>query len=124
MNDHSGEAFGLSRRLTQYGDERFALFLRNAFLKARGLTEDALDRPVVGIASTESDFNPCHTSAPQLIDAIKRGVLMAGGHPFSFPTLSLHESFAYPSSMLLRNLMAMDTEEMLHALPLDAVVLV
>jgi dihydroxy-acid dehydratase len=79
---------------------------------------------VVGIASTGSDFNPCHATAPQLIDAIRRGVTLAGGLPFTFPTISIHESFAYPSSLLLRNLLAMDTEEMLRALPLDAVVLV
>ena len=115
---------GLSRRLTRYGDERFARFLREAFLQASGLTDAAFDRPVVGIASTESDFNPCHASAPQLIAAIRRGVTLAGGLPFTFPTISLHESFAYPTSMLLRNLMAMDTEEMLRALPLDAAVLV
>jgi dihydroxy-acid dehydratase len=115
---------GLSRRLTRYGDDRFARFLREAFLQAAGLTEDALDRPVIGIASTASDFNPCHATAPRLIEAISRGVTLAGGLPFVFPTISLHESFAYPSSMLLRNLMAMDTEEMLRALPLDAAVLV
>jgi dihydroxy-acid dehydratase len=114
----------LSRRLTQYGDERFARFLREAFLGASGLTDDATGRPVVGIASTESDFNPCHATSPQLIEAIRRGVMMGGGLPMVFPTISLHESFAFPSSMLLRNLMAMDTEEMLNALPLDAVVLV
>src|SRR5688572_2459540 len=124
MTDNRTKSSGLSGKLTQYGDAGFARFLREAFLKASGLTEDALDRPIVGIASTESDFNPCHASAPALIDAIRRGVTMAGGLPFTFPTISLHESFAYPSSMLLRNLMAMDTEEMLRALPLDAVVLI
>ena len=115
---------GLSGRLTRYGDDRFARFLREAFLEATGLTPASFDRPVVGIASTESDFNPCHATAPQLIAAIRRGVSMAGGLPFTFPTISIHESFAYPSSLLLRNLLAMDTEEMLQALPLDAVVLV
>jgi dihydroxy-acid dehydratase len=115
---------GLARRLTQYGDAAFSQFLRAAFLKASGYTDDALDRPIVGIASTASDFNPCHASAPALIAALQRGITMAGGLPFVFPTISLHESFAYPSSMLLRNLLAMDTEEMLRALPLDAVVLV
>jgi dihydroxy-acid dehydratase len=124
VSEQTAEARGLSRRLTQYGDEAFARFLREAFLEAAGYTEDALQRPIVGIASTESDFNPCHASAPSLIAAIRRGVTMAGGLPLAFPTISLHESFAYPSSMLLRNLLAMDTEEMLHALPIDAVVLV
>ena len=115
---------GLARRLTQYGDSGFALFLRKAFLSAAGYTDGDFERPVVGIASTESDFNPCHASAPSLIAAIERGVTVAGGLPFVFPTISPHESFAYPTSMLLRNLLAMDTEEMLRALPLDAVVLV
>jgi dihydroxy-acid dehydratase len=115
---------GLSRRLTRYGDDRFARFLREAFLESAGLTTASFDRPVVGIASTASDFNPCHATAPALIDAVRRGVTMAGGLPFTFPTISLHESFAYPSSLLLRNLLAMDTEEMLRALPIDAVVLV
>jgi len=124
MTDDSGAPRGLSRRLTQYGDAGFARFLREAFLKASGYTGEATDRPIVGIASTASDFNPCHASAPALIDAIGRGVTMAGGLPFTFPTISLHESFSFPSSMLLRNLMAMDTEEMLHALPVDAVVMI
>ncbi|HXT71544.1 MAG TPA: dihydroxy-acid dehydratase [Vicinamibacterales bacterium] len=115
---------GLSRRLTRYGDDKFARFLREAFLESTGLTRSSFDRPVVGIASTASDFNPCHATAPQLVDAIRRGVTMAGGLPFTFPTISIHESFAYPSSLLLRNLLAMDTEEMLRALPLDAVVMV
>ena len=115
---------GFSQRLTRYGDDRFARFLRDAFLESTGLTPGALDRPVIGIASTASDLNPCHATAPQLIEAIRRGVTLAGGLPFTFPTISIHESFAYPSSLLLRNLLAMDTEEMLRALPLDAVVLV
>jgi dihydroxy-acid dehydratase len=115
---------GLSRRLTRYGDDGFARFLREAFLEATGLTAPSFDRPVVGIATTASDFNPCHASAPPLIEAIKRGVTMAGGLPFTFPTISLHESFAYPSSLLLRNLLSMDVEEMLRALPVDSVVLV
>ncbi len=124
MDEKTREARGLSGRLTQYGDRGFARFLREAFLKAQGLTGEALEGPVVGIAATGSDFNPCHATVPQLVEAIRRGVTMAGGLPFAFPTISLHESFAYPSSLLLRNLMAMDTEEMLRALPVDAVVLI
>jgi len=124
MTRDADGARGFEKRLTQYGDAGFAAFLRHAFLGAAGFGEDALDRPVIGIASTESEFNPCHASAPRLIEAIRRGVLMAGGLPLTFPTISLHESFAYPTSMRLRNLLAMDTEEMLRALPLDAVVLV
>ena len=115
---------GLRSRLAQYGDEEFALFLRRGFLKGAGFTDDALDRPIIGILSTASDFNPCHKTAPQVAEAISRGVRMAGALPFVFPTVSLHEAFSFPTSMLLRNLMAMDVEEMIKALPLDAVVLI
>ncbi|HLH91185.1 MAG TPA: dihydroxy-acid dehydratase [Xanthobacteraceae bacterium] len=115
---------GLRSRLAQYGDEEFAFFLRRGFLKGAGYTDDALDRPIVGVLSTASDFNPCHRTAPQLADAIARGVRLAGGLPFVFPTISLHEAFSYPTSMLLRNLMSMDVEEMLKALPLDAAVVI
>lgn len=115
---------GLRSRLSRYGDEEFALFLRRGFLKSAGFTDEALDRPIVGVLNTSSDFNPCHGTAPRLVEAIGRGVRMAGGIPFAFPTVSLHEAFSYPTSMLLRNLMAMDVEEMLKALPLDAAVLI
>ena len=115
---------GLRKGLTSYGDAEFSLFLRKAFIKAKGYSDDALDRPIVGITDTFSDFNPCHGNVPQLIDAVKRGVMLAGGLPMEFPTISIHESFAYPTSMYLRNLMAMDTEEMIRAQPMDAVVLI
>jgi dihydroxyacid dehydratase/phosphogluconate dehydratase len=115
---------GLRSRLAQYGDEEFALFLRRGFLKGAGFTDDALERPIVGVLSTASDFNPCHATAGRLAEAVARGVRMAGALPFVFPTISLHEAFTFPTSMLLRNLMAMDVEEMLRALPLDAVVLI
>ncbi|MEP6740288.1 MAG: IlvD/Edd family dehydratase [Caldimonas sp.] len=114
----------MRRGLTSYGDADFSLFLRKAFVKAMGLSDDALARPIVGIANTFSDYNACHGNVPNLVDAIKRGVMLAGGLPMEFPTITLHESFAYPTSMFLRNLMAMDTEEMLRAQPMDAVVLI
>ena len=117
-------ADGLRKGLTSYGDAGFSLFLRKAFIKAAGYSDDALDRPIVGITDTASDFNPCHGNAPQLIEAVRRGVMLAGGLPMSFPTISIGESFAHPTSMYLRNLMAMDTEEMVRAQPMDAVVLV
>src|SRR5678810_524603 len=97
---------GLRKGLTSYGDQGFSLFLRKAFIKGAGFTDAALDRPVIGIANTGSAYNPCHGNAPQLIDAVKRGVMLAGGLPMEFPTISIHESFAYPTSMFLRNLMA------------------
>jgi dihydroxy-acid dehydratase len=115
---------GLRSRVTQYGDDQFALFLRRGFLKSAGYTDEALNRPIVGILSTASDFNPCHGTAGRLAEKIASGVRLAGGLPFVFPTISIHEAFSFPTSMLLRNLMSMDTEEMLRALPVDAVVLI
>ena len=115
---------GMRRGLTSYGDAGFSLFLRKAFIKGAGYTDDALSRPVIGITDTASGYNPCHGNMPQLIDAVQRGILLAGGLPVRFPTISVHESFAYPTSMYLRNLMAIDTEEMIRAQPMDAVVLI
>ena len=115
---------GMKKGLTQYGDQGFSLFLRKAFIKGAGYTDAALDRPVIGIANTGSAYNPCHGNAPQLIEAVKRGVMLAGGLPMDFPTISIHESFAQPTSMFLRNLMSIDTEEMIRAQPMDAVVLI
>ncbi|RKE69523.1 IlvD/Edd family dehydratase [Pseudorhodoplanes sinuspersici] len=115
---------GMRKGLTSYGDKDFSLFLRKAFIKGMGYSDDALDRPIVGITNTYSDFNPCHGNVPQLIEAVKRGVMLAGAMPMVFPTISIHESFAYPTSMFLRNLMAMDTEEMMRALPVDSVVVI
>ena len=114
---------GMRRALTSYGDEAFSLFLRKAFIKAMGYSDDALSRPVIGITNTFSGFNACHRNVPELIEAVKRGVMLAGGLPIEFPTISIHESFAHPTSMYLRNLMSMDTEEMIRAQPMDAVVL-
>ncbi len=114
----------MRRKLTDYGDAEFSLYLRKAFIKAMGFTDDALSRPVIGIADTFSAYNACHATVPQIVDAIKRGVMLAGGLPLEFPTISLHESFSYPTSMYLRNLMSMDTEEMMRALPMDACVLI
>ena len=115
---------GMRKGLTQYGDTGFSLFLRKAFIKGAGYSDQALDRPVIGIADTGSAYNPCHGNMPQLLEAVERGVMLAGGLPVKFPTISIHESFAQPTSMYLRNLMAMDTEEMIRAQPMDAVVLI
>ncbi|MGH6716893.1 MAG: IlvD/Edd family dehydratase, partial [Bradyrhizobium sp.] len=115
---------GLRKGLTSYGDAGFSLFLRKAFIKAMGYSDDALERPIVGITNTYSDYNPCHGNVPQIIEAVKRGVMLSGAMPFAFPTISIAESFAHPTSMYLRNLMAMDTEEMIRAQPMDAVVVI
>ncbi|MGB2487286.1 MAG: dihydroxy-acid dehydratase, partial [Candidatus Puniceispirillaceae bacterium] len=114
----------MRKGLTKYGDDEFALFLRKSFIKGAGYGDEALSRPVVGIINTGSDFNPCHGNAEELIERVKAGVEASGALPMAFPTISLHESFSFPTSMYLRNLMAMDTEEMLRALPLDSVVLI
>jgi len=114
----------MRKGLTRYGDPEFSLFLRKAFIKAMGHSDEALSRPIVGVADTSSDYNPCHGNVAMLVEAVKRGVLMAGGLPMAFPTISIHESFAHPTSMFLRNLMSMDTEEMIRAQPMDSVVLI
>ncbi len=115
---------GMNKGLTSYGDQGFSLFLRKAFIKGAGYTNEALERPVIGITNTGSGYNPCHGNMPQLLEAVKRGVMLAGGLPVDFPTISIHESFSAPTSMFLRNLMSMETEELLLAQPMDAVVLI
>src|SRR5258706_8188836 len=115
---------GLEKGLTSYGDRGFSLFLRKAFIKGAGYTDDALSRPVVGIANTASAYNPCHGNAPQLLEAVKRGVMLSGGLPIEFPTISIHESFAPPTSMYPRNPMSIDTEEMIRRQPMDSLVLI
>lgn len=118
------DSSGLRQSLTSYGDAHFSLFLRKVFIKALGYSEDSLSRPIIGIVNTYSSFNPCHANIPQLIEAVKRGVQLNGGLAIDFPTISIHESFSSPTSMYLRNLMSMDTEEMIKAQPCDAVVLI
>ena len=115
---------GLARGLTNYGDPDFALYLRRSFARSMGYSTDLLARPVIGIADSFSGFNNCHRHFPELIEAVKRGVLATGGLPLTFPTISLGEVFLSPTSLMFRNLMAMDTEEMIRAQPMDAVVLV
>src|SRR5499427_6472616 len=110
---------GLARGLTNYGDPDFALYLRRSFARSMGYSSDLLSRPVIGIANTASEFNNCHRHIPELIEAVKRGVLATGGLPLAFPTISLGEVFLSPTSLVYRNLMAMDVEEMCRAQPLD-----
>jgi dihydroxy-acid dehydratase len=117
-------ARGLARGLTNYGDADFSLYLRRSFATSMGYSREMLARPVVGIAQSASGFNNCHRHFPELIDAVKRGVVAAGGLPLDFPTISLGEVFLSPTSMMFRNLMAIDVEEMIRAQPMDAVVLV
>lgn len=122
-DDSNSEDRGFLRGLQNYGDRDFSIYMRRAFAKSMGYSHDELKRPVVGIAFTHSKFNPCHRHFPELLEAIKRGIASAGGLALEFPTISLHESTLAPNSMKFRNLMAMDTEEMIRAQPMDAVVL-
>jgi dihydroxy-acid dehydratase len=114
---------GLANGLTNYGDRDFSLYLRRSFAQSMGYSRAMLGRPVVGIAYTPSGFNNCHRHFPELLEAVKRGVVAAGALPLDFPTVSLGEVFLHPTSLKYRNLMAMDTEEMIRAQPMDAVVL-
>ena len=114
---------GIAHGLTNYGDRDFSLYLRRSFAQSMGYSRSDLEKPVVGIAYTPSAFNNCHRHFPEMLEAVKRGVLMAGALPLEFPTVSLGEVFLNPTSLKFRNLMAMDTEEMVRAQPMDAVVL-
>ncbi len=119
----SEKIVGLDHGLTDYGDRDFSRYLRRSFAQSMGYSRALLDKPVVGIAYTGSDFNNCHRHFPELLAAVKRGVLAAGALPLEFPTISLGEVFLTPTSLKYRNLMAIDTEEMIRAQPMDAVVL-
>ena len=123
MDETDTKKQGLSRGLTNYGDLDFSIYLRRSFAKSMGYSSQTLSRPVVGIAYTPSGYNNCHRHFPELLEAVKRGVLMAGGLPLEFPTISLGEVFLSPTSLKFRNLMSMDTEEMIRAQPMDSVVL-
>ena len=115
---------GMYKNLTNYGDSEFSIFLRKAFIKGMGYSEGMLNKPIIGITNTYSDYNPCHGNVPDLIKSVKAGILSSDAIPLEFPTISIHESFAYPTSMYLRNLMSIDTEEMIKAQPMDACVLI
>ena len=119
----SERTVGLEHGLTNYGDRDFSLYLRRSFAQSMGYSRAMLAKPVVGIAYTPSGFNNCHRHFPELLDAVKRGVLAAGALPIEFPTISLGEVFLSPTSLKYRNLMSIDTEEMIRAQPMDAVVL-
>ena len=118
------EKQGLALGLTHMGDPDFALYMRRSFASSMGYSREMLEKPVIGIVDTSSDFNNCHRGVPGLIEATKRGVLAAGGLPITFPTISLGESFVSPTTLMFRNLMSMDVEEMIRAQPMDAVVLI
>src|SRR5712671_3546702 len=111
---------GLEHGLTNYGDRDFSLYLRRSFAQSMGYSRAMLEKPVVGIAYTPSGFNNCHRHFPELLEAVKRGALAGGALPIPFPTISLGEVFLSPTSLKFRNLMALDTEEMIRAQPMAA----
>ena len=115
----------MSFRSAQWFSGREELAFQNrAALRAMGLNpDDFAGKPVIGIANSWSDLNNCNASLREVAEAVKRGVLLEGGLPLEFPTISLGEEFMKPSAMLYRNLMAMDVEETLRANPIDGVVL-
>lgn len=99
-------------------------FARRAFLRGQGRGHElSRRRPVIGICTSWSELNPCNVGLRDLAEAVKRGVVAAGGQALEFPTISVGEQFTFPTSMILRNLMAMDVEEMIRRSPIDAVVL-
>lgn len=114
---------GIDRNLTRYGDTAFSRYLRRAFLSSAGYDGEDLDRPIIGVADTSSEYNTCHRDMPALVEGVRRGITQAGGLALVFPTISLAETLLSPTSMLFRNLMAMGTEEMIRSQPMDGVVL-
>ena len=117
-------AKGFDRGLADFGDRDFARYLRRAFARSVGISREMLDRPIVGIVETGSGFNNCHRAMPELVAAVSRGVVAGGALPIPFPTISISDIFSNPTGLMFRNLMAMDTEEMIRAQPMDAVVLI
>lgn len=121
MSNESGS--GIGRGEAFFSEGGVAGFTHRAFTKAMGYDDQDMHRPVIGICNTWSELNSCNGNLKQLAEAVKRGVWQAGGFPLEFPTISLGEIYLNPTSMLYRNLAAMDTEEMIRAQPLDGVVL-
>ena len=112
-----------TRSQTFFNEDGVAGLTHRAFTAAMGYDADDMSRPLIGIGNTYSELNNCNSHLRQLAEAVKRGVLQAGGLPLEFPTISLGEIYLSPTSMLYRNLAAMDTEEMIRGNPLDGVVL-
>ncbi len=107
-----------------FGRKDLQGFSNRAYLRAEGFTTQVFEnKPVIGICNSWSELTTCNAHLRQLAEAVKRGVWSAGGFPLEFPTISLGEILMKPTTMLFRNLMAMDVEECIRAYPLDAVVL-
>lgn len=109
---------------TSYGDAGFSQFIKMAFQRHLGYDEKDFNKPIIGICNTFSEINRCHSHIKPMVETIKQGVIMAGGIPLEFPTISIGEMYTSPTTMLYRNLVAMETEEMITAQPIDGVVLI
>src|SRR5713101_3952164 len=107
-----------------WGQPNYESFTRRAWMRSEGFSSDFFqNKPVIGICNSWSEFNNCNAHLRTVAEAVKRGVLAAGGFPLEFPTISLGEVYMKPTTMLYRNLMAMDVEECICAYPMDGVVL-
>src|SRR6266853_561341 len=107
-----------------WSGQAYENYARRAWLRAEGFPADVFqNRPVIGICNSWSELNHCNLHLRTVAEAVKRGVWAAGGFPLEFPTISLGEIYMKPTTMLYRNLMAMDVEESIRANPLDGVVL-
>src|SRR5919201_2059438 len=107
-----------------WGQPNYESFTRRAWLRSEGFSSDFFqNKPVIGVCNSWSELNNCNAHLRTVAEAVKRGVWAAGGFPLEFPTISLGEVFMRPTTMLYRNLMAMDVEECIRAYPLDGVVL-
>src|SRR5579872_397785 len=105
-------------------DNSYESFFHRAWLRSEGFSSDLFqNKPVVGICNSWSEFTNCNVHLRTVAEAVKRGVLAAGGFPLEFPTISLAEPLMRPTTMLFRNLMSMDVEECIRAYPMDSVVL-
>jgi L-arabonate dehydrase len=112
------------RSASWFGHMGRAGYHHRAWVKTEGFPQECFDgRPVIGICNSASELTPCNTHLKFVAQAVKRGVWQAGGFPLEFPTISLGETLLRPSSMMFRNLMSMDVEEMIRANPIDGVVL-
>ncbi len=107
-----------------WGEPNYESFARRAWMRSEGFSSDFFqNKPVIGICNSWSEFNNCNAHLRTVAESVKRGVIAAGGFPLEFPTISLGEIYMKPTSMLFRNLMAMDVEECIRAYPMDGVVL-
>jgi dihydroxy-acid dehydratase len=123
-SSHPRKSLDQLRSRRWFAAEGMRAFSHRQRIQQMGLRrEDVTDRPIVAIVNTWSDLSPCHAHLRERAEAVKRGVLLAGGMPFELPAMSLGEVMVKPTTMLYRNFLAMEVEELLRSLPVDGVVL-